>query len=91
MMKPEKKENSINIMEILQTYKVNEDIMNEEDELIQRLKYLIWNLLDETERRILLLYASLGSMRKTGAVLGCSASTVYIWVKKIREKLINEI
>ncbi len=90
MMKTVKK-NTVNIMEILQTYKIDDDIMTDEEEIIQKIKFIIWNYLDETERRILLLYATLGSMRKTGSELGCSASTVYIWVKKIREKITSKL
>ena len=83
-MKMVKKGSTVNIKEILQTYRTVDDIMTDEEEIVSRIKEIIWNDLDETDRRILLLYATLGSMRATGKELGCSASTVYIWVKRIR-------
>lgn len=44
--------------------------------------------LDQTDRTIILLYLELQSMEKVGKVLNVSPSTIYQYIKKIREKVI---
>ena len=78
---------TLQIKDILDEYKEDTDIFTEEPERIKKIKNIIWNLLTETERRIILLYAERGSMRKVAKELRCSASTVYIEIAKIRTKI----
>lgn len=85
-MKMEKK-HTVNIKDIFEEYKENQDIFNEEEDNIINLKRIIWNVLDETERRIILLYTEIGNMRDTAKELGVSTSTLCIYVNKIRQKI----
>lgn len=81
------KEPIINMTRILQQYLPDDDMFSEEPELLNRVKHIIFEELSETDKRVLLLYAELGSQRKVGDKLGVSASTVNILIKKIRNKI----
>ena len=58
--------NKLNIKEILEDYQPSDDIFNEEDELIDKLKHIIYLKLNEVDKRIILMYAELKSLRKLG-------------------------
>lgn len=77
----------VNIKEIFEDYAENLDIFNDEPEKIQKVKHIIWNVLDETERRLILIYAELGNMRDCAKELRVSASTICIYIGKIRMKI----
>lgn len=68
-------------------YRPSFDILMEEDNRTYQLKKIIFNDLDIVERRILLLYAEHGSLRKVGEILGVSTSKTYQMVKGIRNKI----
>lgn len=70
---------------ILEEYK--EDIFNDTEAFI-KLKQTI-NKLNVDEKNLLLLYADMGSLRKTANIIGCSASTIYLKITEIRKKLIE--
>lgn len=83
----EKNQTTFDIKEILETYSIDDDVFSNEEEWFSNVKDAVWNGLDETERRIILLYAELGNMRDTAKALKVSPSTIYIYVSKIRIKI----
>lgn len=80
-----------NLTEVIQDYIPDDDIMNDEGENLTRLKHIIFDKLTEPERRILLTYAEMGSLRKVGKEYGVSAFTVYQKIRKIRNKIYAEL
>lgn len=85
------KYNKLNIKEILEDYQPVDDIFNEEDELVNNLKHIIYLKLNEVDKRIILMYAELKSVRKLGMELGISVSSAWIKVNEIREKIYKEL
>lgn len=83
--------NKLNIKEILEDYQPSDDIFNEEDELINNLKHIIYFKLDEVDKRIILMYAELKSLRKLGMELGISVSSAWIKINEIRDKIYKEL
>lgn len=81
----------INIDNILQDYKPDNTILSEEEDKVNRLKNIIYNDLDEPERRILLLYVELQSFRKLAQELDVSTSTAFIKIKTIKEKIYDKL
>lgn len=79
---------TIDIEEILDDYRPNDDdIFNEDTEEMKKLKKIIYTNLDEVDRRVILLYAELGSLRKLGSILGVSASSAFLKIKTIKKKI----
>lgn len=74
------------IDKILQEYQSDEIKDNEE---MYNLKQWIEKNLTEQEKRLLILYADLASLRKVAKLLNCSQCTVNNYLKKIREKIKN--
>ena len=83
--------NKLNIKEILEDYQPSYDIFNEEDELIDKLKHIIYFKLNEVDKRIILMYAELKSLRKLGLELGISVSSAWIKINEIRDKIYKEL
>ena len=77
---------NIDIDKILEEYKPDNSLFTEEDEDINKLKNIIYSL-TEPEKRIILLYAELGTFRKLGKELGVSTSSAYLKVLDIRNKI----
>lgn len=77
---------NIDIDKILEEYKPDNSLFTEEDEHINKLKNIIYSL-TEPEKRIILLYAELGTFRKLGKELGVSTSSAYLKVLDIRNKI----
>lgn len=73
---------------ILDTYRPNEDIFDEDSDRVRRLKFVIYNCLNEIDRRVVLLYAELGTQRALARELGVSASTVNKLLKEIKRKIL---
>jgi len=73
--------------EIVEDYKPDYSIFNDEPELTNNLKQIIYDKLDEVDKRIILLYAELGSLRKLGLELGISTSSAWIKINEIRNKI----
>ena len=73
-------------------YRPSDDgIFNAEDEEVRIIKDIIWHKLSEVDRRVLILYAELGSQRKLGDELGISASTCNKLIKEIRRKIYEHL
>ena len=79
----------INLNRILEDYQPDNDIFSEEDEVVAKLKDVIFNRLSEIDRRVILLYAELQSQRKVAKLLGVSASTVNILIRRIRKEILE--
>ena len=81
----------LDIKEILEDYQPSDDIFNDEDELINKLKHIIYLKLNEVDKRIILMYAELKSLRKLGMELGISVSSSCIKINEIRDKIYKEL
>lgn len=79
------------IYSIEDIYKPSDDIFCEDSEETDKLKYLIYNKLDETERRIILAYAEIGNLRETAQLFKVSITTIHKKIKNIREKIIKQL
>lgn len=87
----EKYENELNsIYDILDMYRPNDSIFDEDDEDIKKLKKIIYNKLDETDRRIILEYAEIGNTRDCAKLFKVSHTTIYLKIKEIQNKIKNE-
>lgn len=75
------------IKEILDRYRPSEDIFCEDSEKVRKVKFVIYNCLNEVDRRVILLYAELGTQRALAERLGVSTSTVNKLLKEIRKKI----
>lgn len=80
---------SVNIMELLDEYSPDESLFSEEDSDMLRLKKIVYSRLDETDRRILIVYAHLGNVRDTAEVFRVSSTTIWWRIKQIREKIME--
>lgn len=80
-------ENKIDIKDILEDYQPDNDLFTEENPEINKLKNIIYTELDEIDRRIILMYAELGSLRKLGKELGVCAATALTKIIQIRNKI----
>lgn len=86
MMKDNENNNDIN--QIIAEYEPHpDDIFNEDTAFVSVIKDTIFTKLTEAEKRVILLYAELGTQRDVARLLGVSASSINIYIKKIRVKL----
>lgn len=88
------KENKIsrfNIYDVEDVYKPSNDVFNEDDIIIDRIKKVIYNTLDEPDRRIILAYAELGNIRDCAKLFKVSPSTIWNKIKAIKIKIIKEL
>lgn len=92
MKKPkENKLKGFNIYAIEDEYKPSEDIFNEDDITISKIKKIIQNDLNEPERRIILAYAEIGNYRDTAKLFKVSTSTIFNKIKEIKIKIIKKL
>lgn len=75
------------IEQLEEDYAPNDDIFTEEDPKVNYIKHLVYEELSDPAKKILLLYAELGSLRKVGKYLGVSATTVYWYIKALRKTI----
>lgn len=75
----------IDFNEIYKEYAEDTSIFNNESDRVKSVKHILWNKLDETDKRILLLYCEMGNLRDAAKLLNVSASTLCLKIKKIRE------
>lgn len=81
----------IDLDDVYDEYKEDDTIFSEEEPLTKEIKRIIFHSLDEVDRRIILLYAELQSLRKLGKVLGVSASSAFFKVADIKNKIKNNL
>lgn len=92
MKKPkENKLKSFNIYAVEDEYKPSDDIFNEDDITIDRIKRIIQNDLNEPERRIILAYAELGNIRDCAKLFKVSPTTIWTKIKEIKIKIIKKL
>ena len=92
MKKPkENKLKGFNIYDVEDEYKPSNDIFNEDDIIIDRIKKVIYNTLDEPDRRIILAYAELGNIRDCARLFKVSPTTIWNKIKSIKIKIIKEL
>lgn len=72
-------------------YAPSSDIFCDDSEQVARLKKIICNNLDETERRIILAYTEIGNLRDTAKLFKVSTTTIYKEIKKIKEKIVKNL
>jgi DNA-directed RNA polymerase specialized sigma subunit len=75
---------------IMNDYKPNYSIFSEDEHKMFLIKKALLKL-SEADRIIFILYAELGSLRKTGKALGVSHTTAYKQIKMIKEQILNDI
>ena len=80
-----------NIYDIEDEYKPSDDIFNEDDITISKIKRIIQNDLNETERRIILAYAELGNIRDCAKLFKVSPTTIWTKIKEIKIKIIKSL
>lgn len=80
-----------NIYQVIEEYQPNNSIFSEEEEKTHRIKKIIFNKMDETDRRIILAYSEIGNIRDTAKLFKVSPTTIWIKIKEIREKIINNL
>lgn len=76
-----------NIYEVEEKYKPSDDIFDDTDPKVQKIKKIIYTKLDETERRIILSYAEIGNTRDTAKLFKVSHTTIYLKIKEIQNKV----
>lgn len=81
------KDTDFDIYAVLSEYAPTDDVMSEDDTLTRNLKTVIYRRLDETERRIILAYAELGSIRDTARLFRVSPTTIWLRIQQIRNKI----
>lgn len=88
MKKPkENKLKCFNIYAVEDEYKPNNSIFDEDEEEVKKIKYIIFNKLNETERRIILAYAELGNIRDTAKLFKVSPTTIWNMIKNIKRQI----
>ena len=78
------------IYKVEDEYRPDDGIFSDDDIMIHRLKHIIYDDLNETERRILLAYVELGSIQKCARLFKVSPSTIWNRIRDIKVK-INDI
>ena len=81
---------NISLKDIYEDYAEDTTIFNEEDDKVRKIKHIIFNDLDEVDRRIILLYSEFESLRKLAAELNVSTTTAYYKVKEIKQKIMEK-
>lgn len=83
--------NEFNIYDVEDEYKPSNDIFNEDDIIIDKIKKVLWNVLDDTERRIIISYAHLGNIRDCAKLFKVSPTTIWTKIKEIKIKIIKKL
>lgn len=67
------------------------DVFTGDDDRMQRLKRVIVSKLGQSDQNILLLYAEVGSLRKTAEMLGVSKNTFVKNLRRIQKTIKDEM
>ena len=87
----ENKLKGFNIYAVEDEYAPSDDIFNEDDITISKIKKIIQNELSEPERRIILAYAELGNIRDCAKLFKVSPTTIWNKIKEIKIKIIKKL
>lgn len=74
----------------LSCYQPNNDIFSSDEFEVYKIKKII-SQLAEPDRRLILLYAELGSYEKLSAVLKVSKATAFLQVKRVKNLIKEKI
>lgn len=77
--------------EIRKDYAFDPSIFNDEDARIRRVKQVIMLELDPVDRILILMYADCGSLRRLGAHLGVSHTTLAKEIRRIKQEIIDKL
>lgn len=80
----------VKMSDLFQEYAEDDSIFNKESDRLRNLKHVLWHELNDTDRRILLLYCETGNLRDAAKLLNVSASTLCIKMKTIRKIFLNK-
>ena len=78
------------ILEVMNEYAPNEDIMSDEDESVYQLKKAL-EALQPADKIIMLIYCENGSLRQTGRDLGVSHTIIYKQIQRIKKEMYEYI
>lgn len=73
--------------ELYEDYLPDDSIFSEETKDMNRLKHIIFDQLDEPDRRIIILYTELQSVRQVGKMLGISPASAWIAINNVKKKI----
>ena len=76
---------------LYEDYKPNTNIFVDEPEKVRKTKWIIFNKLSEPDRRVILYYAELQSIRKLSKILNVSAASAWLKINEIRTIIKDEI
>lgn len=68
---------------------LHDDVMDDDEPRVRRMKWAMAHLLTEGERRVLYLYAETMSLRKVARVLGVSHMTIKSDLRRIRIRIVD--
>ena len=78
---------SNDLEEITNEYKPSDDPFCDDDEMVYKIKKIIFTNLSSQERNILLLYCEYKSLRKVATKFNVSTGTVYNYIISIKNKI----
>lgn len=79
------------IYQVEEDYKPDDDLFSNDDFEIAKLKKIVYGKLSETDRRIMLAYAELKSVRLTARLFKVSSTTIWKRIKEIRKNIYGYI
>lgn len=75
---------------LMEEYKPNYDIFCEDGELVTRIKEEVQKL-SEPDRIIFIMYCEMGSLREVAKKLGVSHTTIFKFIKNIKQRILKDI
>lgn len=82
-----KQRNKLKVNDFIEDYMNDNTIWSEESELVRKIKYIIFNLLSEQERNIILYYSETQKQETVAKALGISTASVNKTISNIRLKI----
>jgi DNA-directed RNA polymerase specialized sigma subunit len=80
----------IDMRKLMEEYKPNYDIFCEDGELVTRIKEEVQKL-SEPDRIIFIMYCEMGSLREVAKKLGVSHTTIFKFIKNIKQRILKDI
>lgn len=77
-----------NIKQIIEEYKPDTSIWNEDDERMTKIKTAV-SKLNDADKIIFTIYCETGSLRETGKILGVSHSTAFKCIREIKKQILE--
>lgn len=80
----------IDMRKLMEEYKPNYDIFCEDGELVTHIKEEVQKL-SEPDRIIFIMYCEMGSLREVAKKLGVSHTTIFKFIKNIKQRILKDI